>query len=81
MKNEPHAEILGIKFTPGSVDAFFIDFFIGCALIISIHIVLYWLFKIISTFIIKTKVNPWMILILLSVILGNIAKSLLTKHP
>ncbi|MDR9228123.1 hypothetical protein FEP08_03662 [Burkholderia multivorans] len=80
MRNEPHAEILGIKFTPGSVDAFFIEFFIGCALIISIYIVLHWLFKIISSHIIKTNINPWMFLIILSVILANVARSLLAKH-
>lgn len=77
MKNEPHAEILGIKFIPGTVD----DFFIGCALIISIYIVLHWLFKIILSSIIKTNINPWMFLIILSVILANVARSLLTKHP
>lgn len=77
MKNEPYAEILGIKFTAGSVD----DFFIGCALIISIYIVLHGLFKIISSLIIKTNINPSIFLIILSVILANVARSLLTKHP
>lgn len=77
MKNEPYAEILSIKFTAGS----FNDFLIECTLILSIYIVLHGLFKIISSLTIKANINPSMFLIILSVILANAAKSLLTKHP